>query len=631
MLMSLHEQFIPGRWVDDIDVNDFVKLNKKPFLEKPVFLINSLIHSQPVQLTHFLAEEKKVDLRFSSLSYEQSLDMFIENESVSVMKRTIGYSEDATEIKKYYDVYDEHSHEHSRKTTHHLYDEIATSDLKKMFKLGLLQNHPYNYTPMFIFPDIRIIPLYGIKQIIKEKRYFLTKLEKYLQTTDWIQTRIKKHQEIKALKNFEKFAKSLGVNVSNPATSTKEVLDMLYVSLLAIVMENPSVDISLTDTISFIDIFAEKELQLELIQEKELQELLDTFITKIMQFRFTSSPRFSSYGPSAPFMLGETFEGVTKTSYRFLSAISTNYNTPFALRVIWNDTLPSYFKDALFALYEQGIPLTLISPRVLEETKNPVLLPFGMQSEIFDEIPFYGGGCDLEKCFYMAVNGGKEIHTNTNLSAITTPIREKELVYKDIMKKYQDFLTFMILSYVDSINALLYINDNHDNHAFRASLTSNQPFYSAYFGFFNLKPIVNRLAAIQNGDYTVTYKQKWIATVEANKPFYEEEEIVMTHLISYIKRELQRIPLYKEAKHMTRFYLNGLYDLSTPEQVDYTLTLPPEYMKGHFHTNIIGATLSNSFVKESFSKDLTELNLSKDPTFFVSNGVLFHADYNFKK
>lgn len=630
--MSLHEQFIPGRWVDDIDVNDFLKLNKKPFLDKPNFLINPSSNSNFLDLSNWLEEDKTVDLNFANFQSED-VNWFPLSMQSLPMKRKIGYSENMNEIRNYYVSTTDAERITSRETVHEVFQEIAVSDMNKSFRIGLFQQHPYNYTPMFIFPDIRIVPLYGTKQIIKEKRHFLLKLEKYLQTTDWIQQRMAKQKEITALKDFEKFAKSLGVNVTKPAESTKEVIDVLYVTLLSVVIENPSINFSLTDILTFIDIFAEKELQLKRITEEEIQNWLDELFVKLSKIRFTHSPNFDSSFPHSPFIFGETIgETITKTTYRFLSSLERFYTSPFVLRIFWSEKLPIDFKEYIFSLYKKNVPLSIVSPRLVQEMKNPILLPFGMHAEIFDEIAFHGGGCDLEKAFYLAINGGKEIESNTNLSAITSPLRQNQISYEEVLDKVQDFLSYTILSYTEIMNAIMYINDIHHNHPFRTSLISNQPFLSVQFGFFNLKPIVNMLAAIKENDFEIEKKsQKWITKINANQEKYAGEEMIMTHLASFVLRELGKIPLYKEAKKSVRFYLHTMYNTSSKENIDYDLTLPPEYIKGNFHANVVGVELTDAFIKNAFSKNITELNVSKEQEFYLANGVIFHQNYDLKK
>ncbi|PGK51424.1 hypothetical protein CN918_26905 [Priestia megaterium] len=627
--MSLHEQFIPGRWIDDIDVNDFVNLNRKPFLDEPVFLRNNRDNKHPVNVLRWLNEDKTVDLQFSSFSLDEINELPLSAES-SIMKRKIGYSENINDMRRYYGERNDAERLQSRQTTYEIFEQIATSDMNKSLRIGLFKHHPSNYTPMFVFPDIRIVPLYGTKQIIKEKRFFLTKLERYLQTSDWIQQRIAKHKEIEAIKKFEKWAKQLGVNVTKQAETTEEVLNCLYVTLLSVVVENPSISLSLTDIISFIDVFAEKEMQLGLLDEDSLQSMLNEFVQKLQKIRFTLSPMFDQGFPSTPFLFGETIgQTVTKTTYRFLHSLEQFYESPFVLRVVWSNHLPFPLKNLLLSLHQQGIPLSIVSPRLLQDMKNPVLLPFGMHVEGYHEICFHGGGCDLEKALYLALNGGKEITTNTNLSAVTSPLRHDQFTYEEVMNKFQDFLSYTILSYVELMNALCYINDIRHNHPLRSSFISNQPFYSILFGFFNMKEVVHILAAIQHEDYTMERKQqKWVVQIKPNQSHYEGEDVIMTQLVSYIQRELKKIPLYKEAQHGVRFYLNDMYDTVPASEINYDLTLPPEYLKGNFHVNVTNVKLSEAFIRNAFSKNLTEINVSKDTNFYAANGVLFHQNYN---
>jgi len=627
--MSLHEQFIPGRWIDDIDVNDFVNLNKKPFLDEPVFLGNNRDNKHPVNVLKWVDEDKSVDSQFSSFSLNELDELPLSADS-NIMKRRIGYSENINDMRNYYGEKNDAERLHSRQTTYEIFEQIATSDMNKAFRIGLFKHHPSNYTPMFVFPDIRIVPLYGTKQIIKEKRFFLTKLERYLQTSEWIQQRIAKHKEIEAIKRFEKWAKQLGVNVTKPAETTEEVLNCLYVTLLSVVVENPSIGLVLTDVISFIDIFAEKEMQLGLLDEMSLQVMITNFVQKVQKIRFTLSPMFDQGFPSTPFLFGETIGNiVTKTTYRFLHSLSLSYDGPFTLRIVWSNHLPLSLKNILLSLYQQGVPLSIVSPRILQDMKNPILLPFGMHIEGYDEICFHSGGCDLEKAFYLSLNGGKEVETNTNLSAITSPLRHNQFTYEEVMNKYQDFLSYTILTYVELMNALCYINDIHHNHPLRSSFISNQPFYSIMFGFFNMKDVVRILASIQENDFTIERKQqKWVMHIKPNADQYEGEDVIMTQLVSNIQRELKKIPLYKEAKHAVRFYLHGMYDTIDSSDINYSLTLPPEYLKGNFHVNITNAKINESFIRNAFSRNLTEINTSINSDFYAANGALFHKNYH---
>jgi len=58
----MNETFLPGKWKDLIDVNDFINLNKKPFFEETFFLKKSFSFNDYIFfLDHYLEKDEILD------------------------------------------------------------------------------------------------------------------------------------------------------------------------------------------------------------------------------------------------------------------------------------------------------------------------------------------------------------------------------------------------------------------------------------------------------------------------------------------------------------------------------------------------------------------------------------------
>lgn len=628
--MPINQEFIPGQWIDTIDVNDFVNLNKKPFLQEPLFLdksSNSATTERFLKVKDTLLNRKEeVVLSFPSLQ-EEMIPYFSYNFFENPLKMKIGHSENFNDYKNFYGISSKSSRQESRKTTYQHFEEVVTSEINKMIKMNLFQNAPTTYSPSYIHPDIRIVALYGTKQLIKEKRWGLKTLEKHLQTHEWMQRRISIHREIEAIKKFDKFAQNQGIDVSNPAQTAEEAIQYTVIALGGCMVENPSIPFSLSQVIPFLDIYIEHDLQNKTITEEKAQELMDDFYLKLSFIRFSLSPGLALQHEQTPYYLGETFggENVTKTTYRFLYAVKKFNLFPFSIRISWNEHLPFAFQSFIQELISDGHPVSFYSQGTSVKNESLSFYANGLFGVPSEDVLFDAGACDLEKLFYLSLNGGKDLENNINLTPITQPIRSKELNFEEVLGKFKDYLSYTLSSYVEMMNIVIYLNEVHNNHPLRSSLMSHLLYYQVQFGFLQLEKTVSLMTAIYTEEYEVIRDNKgWVTEIIPANP-NQDSDIILSQLSELIQREIEKIPLYKNGKANVKFYFSDLNAVLTESQMTEKLVIPAELDNSIFHASFHANEDTDVFllVKDSFDKGYRELHISTKNNTKLVNGILY--------
>ncbi|QST02926.1 hypothetical protein IMZ31_20475 (plasmid) [Pontibacillus sp. ALD_SL1] len=620
--MRIDETFIPGRWIDNVDANDFVNLNKKPFSEQPLFLVHnrtSSLDDKSQDLRNAIMKEPSITTEFASLSSFSPfwLSPFKKEDIPSHIP--IGYSENLTDMKAIYHFSKTTPRDSSRKTTYDMFQEIATSELKKMFKMGLFVGSPSLFSPSYVHPDVRTIALYGTKALIKEKKWRLKVLEKHLQTHEWMEQRLSIYKEIEQLKAFEKEAKKKGIEVASPAQGAKGVMEAIMATIGYCYAENPSIPFSLSRILPFVDIFLEHDLSEGLLNEEDAQCLIDDFYLSLQCLRFSLTPGFRNETEMYPFVCGETIGGseVTKTEYRFLNALHKYPSFPFNTRVIWGESTPRAFIEWVSRIFEAGVPFTIVD----EEScpKNASIHYAGMPHVPGRDYLYDAGSCDLEKIFFLSLNGGRDVDTGTGIAPITQPLRSHEPDYEEVLRKLKEMIGYILNAYAQKMNAVMYLNEVYQQFPLRLSLMDHIPHYIIQFGFHHLKRVNGYLLALQEGKASFLLDDRGMITgIESESSPFTETPI----LPDLIEEELERLPLYKKGKPIVRFYTD---EPQSNHDVKEALShkLLPKSMRSHgHHANILLTDDSlSAVIPELFNAGYNEIHVSKEESRRIKNGI----------
>lgn len=562
----IRDTFIPGQWLDAIDVNDFINLNRKPFLEYPTFLKNP---SLPLPW-NTLSASAPLTYQLSYSSWQDSKLEWLHNQPLSYTQVKIGRGESLHVMK---------GHTHitpgrigpSDTSISELIRAVSVSDIRKMQDYLLLTNDGAHHTPSAWFPDVRMIPLYGTKFIIKEKRLQKQLSDMRFQSTNWVDERLALDKSIRSLKQLEKLAKRHNLDVTRPATNSYDMLQILFISILAIFLENPSVPFSLHDITTFMDIYFSSELEEGQTDEETVQGWVDTFWFRISMLRFSVSPHLSNTHGGILFPLGETIDTrfLTRTTYRFLHTVERFQLYSIPLRVLWYENVPPCFWNTLKRL----LPFTSVTfgyGPLLPIQAHASLQPFSLIQENGNEICFESGTLNAAEVLFLALNGGKDRKGAFSLFPATQPHRSPTLSYEDALERWRHMMIHICTLWVEHTNSVSYLTYTRNTHPFRASLYTRLTDISMWFSFSHLKPLASMLSSLYQGTAQVTMNsQGWVTDISQG----EIVEEVMEQLCRIIEEELTKLPLYRTGTARIRFWEDNPYTPISPS-VTFPTAMP---------------------------------------------------------
>jgi formate C-acetyltransferase len=103
---------------------------------------------------------------------------------------------------------------------------------------------------------------------------------------------------------------SYGVDISEPAKDVKEAIQWLYFGYLAAIKEQNGAAMSIGRISTFLDIYAETDLQEGRYTESEIQEFVDHFVMKLRMVRFLRTHSYDELFSGDPTWVTESLGGV---------------------------------------------------------------------------------------------------------------------------------------------------------------------------------------------------------------------------------------------------------------------------------------------------------------------------------
>ena len=288
--------FESGLWEDEVNVRDFIVKNYTPYDGDSSFLAPPT--KRTLQLWEKVCELMKIERQRGGV-YDISTDIistitshkpgYIDKDLETIvgiqtdepLKRSImpfgGYRMVLSSLKAYNKQEDPNVANvfKYRKTHNDAVFDAYTDEMLLARKVGIITGLPDAYGRGRIIGDYRRVALYGVDRLIEEKTKTKKKMVPDVMDSHTIRAREELSEQIKALNELKEMAKSYGYDISNPASDTKEAIQWLYFAYLAAIKEQNGAAMSIGRISTFLDIYAQKDLESGKYSENEIQEMVD--------------------------------------------------------------------------------------------------------------------------------------------------------------------------------------------------------------------------------------------------------------------------------------------------------------------------------------------------------------------
>ena len=522
-------EFNKGNWCSEIDVRDFIVLNYTPYDGDESFL------SSPSKRTialwnvvqDLLDKERKAGGVLSiDTKTVSNIDAFEpgyidkDNESIvglqtsKPLERAImpygGIRMVRSSLAAYNKQMDpivEEIFKH-RKTHNDGVFDAYTEEMKRARHYGIITGLPDAYGRGRIIGDYRRVALYGVDRIIESKMSALQNIGIDSMTEDDIRQREEISEQIRALKALKSMASRYGFDISVPAQDTKQAIQWLYFAYLAAIKDQNGAAMSLGRVSTFLDIYAQRDLDEGVYTEEEIQEFVDHFVMKLRLVKFLRTPAYDELFSGDPTWVTESLGGVcvdgrhmvTKMSYRFLHTLSNLGPAPEPnLTILWSENLPQNFK-----LYVSSVSINTSS--IQYENDDVMRVKLGddyaiaccvSPMKIGKQMQFFGARCNLAKALLYALNGGKDEIYGDQVAPETVPVGDGKLEFDDVMKKYNRILDWLAKLYINTLNVIHYMHDKYCYEKIQMALHDDVITRTMAGGVAGLSVVADSLSAIK--------------------------------------------------------------------------------------------------------------------------------------
>ena len=584
------KEFKPGRWVDEVDVRDFIMNNYTPYNGDESFLQGPTADTTALwqQVLELSKKEREaggvldMDTKVVStiLSHgpgylDKDKETIVGFQTDKPFKRALmpyggirmakqacednGYHLDP-EIEEFFTVH--------RKTHNAGVFDAYTPEMRACRNSHVITGLPDAYGRGRIIGDYRRVALYGVDRLIEDKE-FQKSTTPSVMLADVIRDREELSEQIRALKELKAMAGIYGCDISKPATNVKEAIQAVYFAYLAAVKQQNGAAMSLGRTSTFLDIYAERDLRNGVFTEQEIQEFVDHFVMKLRLVKFARTPDYNNIFAGDPTWVTESLGGmstdgrhmVTKMSYRYLHTLDNLGASPEPnLTVLWSHNLPENWKKYCAEIS--------IKHSAIQYENDDVMRPvhgddYGIaccvsSMRIGKEMQFFGARANLAKCLLYAINGGVDEMNGHQVGPKYRPITSEYLDYDEVMEKYMDMMKWLAGVYVNALNIIHYMHDKYCYESLEMALHDKEVIRWFATGIAGFSVVADSLSAIKYAKVKVIRNEQGLAVdyeVEGDYPKYGNDDDrvdeiakdILHRFINYIRE----YPTYRNGIHTT--------------------------------------------------------------------------------
>ena len=416
--------------------------------------------------------------------------------------------------------------------------DAYTDEMKVARHTHIVTGLPDTYGRGRIVGDYRRVALYGIDFLIEKKKEDKKNCGNGTMTEEVIRLREEIAEQIKALQGMKEMAKIYGYDISGPATNAKEAVQWLYFGYLAAIKTQNGAAMSLGRTSTFLDIYAQRDLEEGTFTEKEIQEIIDQFIMKLRMIKFARTPEYNSIFAGDPTWVTESIGGVgidgrsmvTKMSYRYLQTLNNIGAAPEPnLTVLWSEKLPESFKKFCAGISIKHSAIQYENDDIMRVYHGD---DYGIaccvsSMRIGKEMQFFGARANLAKCLLYAINGGVDEMSGKQVGPKYRQITSEYLDYDEVWDKYKDMLKWLAGVYVNALNIIHYMHDKYCYERLQMALHDKHVRRWFATGIAGMSVVADSLSAIKYAKVKTVRDENGLVTdyiVEGDFPKYGNDD-----------------------------------------------------------------------------------------------------------
>ena len=432
--------------------------------------------------------------------------------------------------------------------------EVYTPEMKRMRHNKILTGLPDTYGRGRIVGDYRRVALYGMDYLIEEKQKDFAGTERRAMRSKDYRIREELAEQIKCLKDMKALGEIYGFDISRPAKNAKEAFQWLYFAYLAAIKTQNGAAMSVGRVSTFLDIYIERDMANGVLTEKEAQELVDHITMKFRMVKFARIESYNQLFSGDPVwatvdVAGIGMDGrsqVTKTCFRFLHTLENMGPSPEPnLTVLYSSNLPEAFK-------KYAAHISIATSSVQYENDDVMRPVWGddysvcccvSATETGKEIQFFGARANLAKCLLYAINGGVDEKTKEQVGPKYRPITSEYLDYDEVMEKYDEMMTWLAQTYVETLNMIHYMHDKYYYEASQMALIDTDVRRTFATGIAGFSHVVDSLSAIKYAKVKVIRDEDGLAVdyeIDGDFPRYDNDDERADEIAVWLLREFMR-------------------------------------------------------------------------------------------
>ncbi|MDR1465195.1 MAG: formate C-acetyltransferase [Oscillospiraceae bacterium] len=521
--------FVEGDWCRQVNVRDFIVRNYMPYDGDASFLAppsdrtlalwgkaQTLLERERAAGGVLAVDAKTISgvAAFPPGYLDRDLELIVGLQTDEPLKRAIlpfgglrtvksaletyGYQLDA-EVERIFQV---------RKTHNDGVFDAYTEEMRAARHSGIITGLPDAYGRGRIIGDYRRVALYGVDFLIRQKEAARREYVGAVMDEETIRVREELSEQLRALRELKVMAERYGFDLSGPAKNFREAVQWLYFGYLAAVKDQNGAAMSLGRTSTFLDIYAQRDLEQGLLTEAEVQEITDQFVIKLRLVRFLRTKSYDALFSGDPTWTTESIGGVgadgrhmvTKSSFRFLHTLTNLGPAPEPnMTILWSTRLPEAFKGYCARLSCETSSLQYENDDAMSELFGD---DYGIACcvspmRIGKQMQFFGARANLAKALLYAINGGRDEITGQQVGPPVAPLTGDILEYAEVRERYAEICEWLGALYVNTLNIIHYMHDKYCYERLQMALHDEDVRRTMACGLAGLSVVADSLSAIK--------------------------------------------------------------------------------------------------------------------------------------